>query len=195
MAMDEVAGRGVWTAEILGAKQAVCFDLEARHLDAIDEAVGAARAGERETTSITRSEFALEPIADDLVALEHELQHGRGLLVIRGFPVERYSLEELEAAFWGVGLHFGSAVSQSVLGDRLGHVIDVTDTDPHARAYRNNRLLLRLWMKAWRSRPQVPELKIFDGEGEHGIPPQPGRTPSYAGRTPPQEMPASAHRG
>ena len=32
-------------------------------------------------------------------------------------------------------------MSQSVLGDRLGHVLDVTREDPHARAYRNRNEL------------------------------------------------------
>ncbi|MFT5113438.1 MAG: hypothetical protein ACI8P9_002769 [Parasphingorhabdus sp.] len=45
------------------------------------------------------------------------------------------------------------------------------------------RLLLRLWTKMQNGRPTVPELKIFDGENEHGIPQQSGRTPSFARRT------------
>ena len=39
--------------------------------------------------------------------------------------------------FWGFGQRFGRPVSQSVMGERLGHVTDVTAQDPHARAYRN----------------------------------------------------------
>jgi hypothetical protein len=30
--------------------------------------------------------------------------------------------------FFGLGTHFGRAVSQSSMGDRLGHVVDVGDT-------------------------------------------------------------------
>ena len=69
------------------------------------------------------------------------MQDGRGLLVVRGFPVERWSLADLETAYFGLGTHFGVAVSQSVMGDRLGHVTDVTATDPNARGYRNSREL------------------------------------------------------
>ena len=63
------------------------------------------------------------------------------MLVVRGLPIDRYSITDLETIYWGVGRHFGTPVSQSVMGDRLGHVIDVTDTDPYARAYRNRREL------------------------------------------------------
>ena len=59
------------------------------------------------------------------------------MVLLRGFPVDRLSSEEIALFFWGVGLHLGTAVSQSVMGERLGRVVDVTDVDPHARAYRN----------------------------------------------------------
>lgn len=51
--------------------------------------------------------------------------------------MDRCTVDEMALMFWGVGLRLGRAVSQSVMGERLGHVVNVTDTDPHARAYRN----------------------------------------------------------
>ncbi|MEM7093086.1 MAG: TauD/TfdA family dioxygenase [Actinomycetota bacterium] len=69
-------------------------------------------------------------------ALSTELSHGRGLSIIDGFPVDEPAAA-LERFFWGIGLALGTPVSQSVMGERLGHVRDVTKTDPHARAYRN----------------------------------------------------------
>src|SRR5207253_10712589 len=41
----------------------------------------------------------------------------------------------------GIGPHPGSGLSQSVLGDRLGHVKDFSREDPGARAYRNKQEL------------------------------------------------------
>lgn len=60
-----------------------------------------------------------------------------GLSIVGGFPVEDLDLRKIESLFWRFGLLLGRPVSQSVMGDRLGHVTNVTDTDPHARAYRN----------------------------------------------------------
>jgi len=77
---------------------------------------------------------ALAPLVDDLAT---EVLHGRGIALLRGFPVERCTVDEVALMFWGIGLRLGRAVSQSVMGERLGHVINVTDADPHARAYRN----------------------------------------------------------
>ena len=132
-----VTGECVWTGAQLGGKETICFDLESRHLAAIEADLRSVRRRGLETVSIEKSDFALASIADEIQALSNELQHGRGLLVVRGFPVDCYSITDLETIYWGFGRHFGTPVSQSVMGDRLGHVIDVTDTDPHARAYRN----------------------------------------------------------
>jgi len=41
----------------------------------------------------------------------------------------------------GIGTHLGRGLSQSVLGDRLGHVKDFSREDPLARAYRNKQEL------------------------------------------------------
>ena len=43
--------------------------------------------------------------------------------------------------FWGIGSHLGRGLSQSVMGDRLGHVKDFSREDPLARAYRNKQEL------------------------------------------------------
>ncbi len=73
------------------------------------------------------------PIAD----LKQQLTAGCGFALVEGFPVHDLSQAEIEMLFWAVGLHLGTPVSQSVMGERLGHVTDVTKTDPDARAYRN----------------------------------------------------------
>ena len=69
---------------------------------------------------------------------------GRGFVLVRGVPVERYGEEDASLAYWGLGLHLGRAVSQNAAGDLLGHVRDagLERRDPtraplpHARAAR-----------------------------------------------------------
>ena len=134
-------GAGVWTGRSLGGKDALCFDLQAQHLSVLDTALRSVHERGLKTEQIGIDDFDLTPIDAQLRDLVAEVRDGHGLLVVRGFPVDRYSLAELETVYWGFGLRFGDPVSQSVLGDRLGHVVDVTDVDPNARAYRNNREL------------------------------------------------------
>lgn len=139
--MRAVTGPSVWRGAEFGGKDAISFSLSSRHLEALDENLKTVRSAGLRTESIERADFPLEAIANELSSLSTELQDGRGILIIRGFPVDEYSLDDLETVYWGLGTHLGTAVSQSVMGDRLGHVIDVTDTEPNARAYRNRREL------------------------------------------------------
>ncbi len=76
-----------------------------------------------------------------MAAWRDEVLHGRGFVVLRGLDRERYSEEDLTAIFWGLGAHIGRAVSQSPMGDRIGHVTDVGGRDRRERAYRSSREL------------------------------------------------------
>ena len=131
-----------WTAAALGGKDAFAVDLDDHHIVAFEAAVAGLR--ERDLTAfenIGRHDFPLDSIADDVRAWRHEVAEGRGLLILRGLPVDRWSREDTELAWFGLGTHFGRAVSQSVLGDLLGHVVNVGGDDMRHRAYRNAREL------------------------------------------------------
>jgi hypothetical protein len=90
---------------------------------------------------MTVSDFALDGIAADVAAWRDDVMHGRGFVVLREFPRDRYSTDDLARLFFGLGTHFGRAVSQSPMGDRLGHVVDIGGKDRRERAYRNSREL------------------------------------------------------
>jgi hypothetical protein len=88
------------------------------------------RGRNMQTELMSSSDFPLESIADDMALLKKEVATGRGFFVIRGLPAEKYSEDELGKIFWGFGAQFGIAQAQSFLGDRLGHVMDLTDEEP-----------------------------------------------------------------
>ena len=59
------------------------------------------------------------------------MHDGRGFLVLRGLPVERYSDDDVGLIFWGMGRYMGAPLYQNPQGDLLGHVYD------HGRTYGN----------------------------------------------------------
>lgn len=132
---------GAWRAADLGDLGAITFELQSRHRRALDRALRVARASRDDTESITREDFPLDDMADDIARIRAEVADGRGLVLLRGLPVERYSRADTNRLFWGLGTHFGIAVSQSLMGDRLGHVIDVSGDHPAERGYRSSREL------------------------------------------------------
>lgn len=127
-----------WKATDFESKDDFAVELSQKNLAALDTLMRKAQDSGRDVHDLTRDDFDHPDINDKLAAVREEVMLGRGLVVLRRLPVERYSLEEASIIYWGIGTHFGKAVSQSVLGDRLGHVTDMTMDDPHARAYRNN---------------------------------------------------------
>ena len=51
-----------------------------------------------------------------------ELISGRGLVVVRGFPVEEHTVDEIEIMYWAWLSHFGRLVSNNSFGHRMVRV-------------------------------------------------------------------------
>lgn len=127
-----------WQAREAAAWYDQALTLERRHLDALDEALAGVHRQGLGLDDITAETFPLDAMADDISALYHEVMEGHGIAFLRGLPVDQYSEDDIGFIFFGIGAHLGTARSQSVLGDRLGHVVDVGGKDRRERAYRNS---------------------------------------------------------
>ena len=117
------------------------IELTEAHLQDIEHAILRIKNAGLGLDDLQREHFefpALQPVIDEI---RREISDGRGFVVLRRLPVEDYSKDELGMIFWGIGTHLGRGLSQSVLGDRLGHVKDFSREDPLARAYRNKQEL------------------------------------------------------
>lgn len=128
---------GLWRAAERD-RESFCVDLDARHLDALEAALRAVQARTDDPEAITRADFDLGAIAAEVARWRDEVMRGSGLVILRGLSTGRFGRDELGMIFFGLGTHFGTAMPQSVMGDRLGHVVDVGGKDPKERAYRNS---------------------------------------------------------
>jgi hypothetical protein len=101
----------------------------------------AASRGVPALTTLTREHFVLPRLAPVLDTLRRELINGRGFVLMRGLPLERYTLAEAATIFWGIGTHLGRALSQNAQGHVLGHVKDLgyQADDPRTRLYQTNQ--------------------------------------------------------
>lgn len=127
-----------WRGRDFDSTDDVSFVFGANHLDALDAALRSVKAAGLTLDTVEKNDFDLYPLAEDLAAIEHEILHGRGIVIIRGFPVDAYSLEDIEIMYWGLGCHLGTGESQSNMGDRVGRVENVSGKDLSERAYRNS---------------------------------------------------------
>jgi hypothetical protein len=130
-----------WKGSDFASKADVTIDFTTSQLREIDQHLRAASRAGISLETLERHHFGLPATAPLLADVRETLRSGRGLVILRGIDVERYTPAELGMIYWGLGGHFGTGVSQSVMGDRLGHVKDFTAIDPHARAYRNKQEL------------------------------------------------------
>ena len=62
---------------------------------------------------IRREDFSLPTAGPVLDRLRAELLDGRGLVLLRGLPVEDRPIAASATAYWGIGTYFGSARSQN----------------------------------------------------------------------------------
>lgn len=130
-----------WLASDFAGKDDLSIDLQARHVAALEEEAARAAAAGLGHADLSPDSFPLRAIAEDVAAWRDEVHSGRGIVMLRGFPVERHSVDELRLMFLGLGCHMGRPVSQSSMGDLVGDVVDVGGKDKRERAYRNSREL------------------------------------------------------
>ena len=127
----------LWNRTDVPDTDAIAVDLPDDDLAELESAARRLAANGVDPVDAGPDDLPLGPVAPLVAEVRTEVLDGRGIALLRGFPVQRCTVDEVALMFWGIGLRLGRAVSQSVMGERLGHVINVTDTDPHARAYRN----------------------------------------------------------
>jgi len=119
-------------------REALYWDFTPAHLAAIDELMERIEAAGLPFHEIRREHFSHPALDCDLADLLAHIKTGPGLVIMRGFPVDKYDAERMQAVYWGVGTHFGRGCSQSADGDYLGHVTNVAKA---SRGYTTDREL------------------------------------------------------
>jgi hypothetical protein len=122
-----------WRSDELG--DSYIFQLSDAHLDELDGALQHAEAGCDDVLDVTRDSFPLPTLGAELRRIVHDLIDGRGVVLIRGLPVDHYGKERASSIYWGVGTHLGRPWPQNAKGHLLGDVTDQgrAPTDPTSR--------------------------------------------------------------
>lgn len=129
------AGPAAWLGCEMKHREDWILHLTPAHVAELE--VAAAPLSVDALAELTPARFPLPTLGPVLVAMRHELLHGRGFSLVKGLPLERYSPERCAAIFMGVGAHLGHARSQNAKGHVLGHVCDLglSSADPSVRVY------------------------------------------------------------
>ena len=94
----------------------------------------------RALNELTAGDFPLPTFAARAPGMTKELLHGRGFVLLRGLPVERWGARLCAVAFYGLGAHIGRPRTQNAQGHLLGHVRDLglRSDDPNVRIYQTH---------------------------------------------------------
>jgi hypothetical protein len=135
-----ITGASAWYGKDMAARTDWLEPLTAAEVAEIDATTGALAAQDRDFATLTAADFPLPMLGRRLARLLNEVLNGRGFVLLRGLPVERWSLRQSAIAFLGLGSHLGSARSQNARGHVLGHVMDMglSAKDPNVRIYQTH---------------------------------------------------------
>lgn len=75
--------------------------------------------------ALTPAAFPLPRLSGRLRTVLDEVEHGRGVVMLRGFPVEGERIEDITRMYLGLGAHLGTRLIQTAEGIIVGHVSDL----------------------------------------------------------------------
>lgn len=92
-------------------------------------------------TGISQTNFPLPKLGSFLRTLRKDILDGKGFILIKGFPADKWTLQKSATAYMGLGTYLGYFVSQNSRGHVLGHVKDLGEDSTQidkVRIYRTN---------------------------------------------------------
>jgi Taurine catabolism dioxygenase TauD, TfdA family len=135
--MQPVVDPAGWEPEALAEVESWSYQITNRDADELAESTAAVRRKGVAMVDIERDDFPLRAFGEVLLDVRRELLDGRGIVMMRGFPLDRFDREETAIAYIGLGSWLGETMSQNKFGHILGHVKDLGGdyNDPYTRGY------------------------------------------------------------
>src|SRR5688572_12076698 len=118
------SGRGAWKAPNFSGLQSWIYRLKRETVDELHETLAAIKSKGRTLQTLEAADFPLASLRADVAKLSEDLMGGRGFIIIKGLPRDRYSEEEAMMLYWGIGSLLGRTLPQNVKGDRVYSVRD-----------------------------------------------------------------------
>ena len=136
-----IGGPGAWRGRELQTSDTWIEHLTDAEIAEIDAAIHAHAENDLGMQDISPETFILPTLGPRLRRILDDVVNGRGFVLLRGFPVDRYSVTEAAVGYLGIGSYIGSFRPSNAKGHLLGHVRDIGRDikDPTTRYYQTNR--------------------------------------------------------
>jgi hypothetical protein len=123
--MQPVVDPAGWSPESLGPVDDWAYRLSEDDHDEIIAAVDHFRQCRLPLPDVTQETFPLSRLKHVLADIRRELIDGRGMVMVRNFPLDRLDREGVAIAYMGLGSYLGDKMVQNKYGHVLGHVKDI----------------------------------------------------------------------
>ncbi len=121
-----VSGPFVWYGpEMAQRPEEWIRPLTAAEIAELEEAVARLDATGKDIAAIGPDDLSVPGLAPLVAQVKEAVLRGRGFILIRGVPVERWTKRQCAIAYFGLGAKIGEPVSQNAKGHILGHVKDI----------------------------------------------------------------------
>ncbi len=114
-----------WYSAELEKDRSWIWVMQPEHIEELDAALRLSKENGLAEQEVTKDNFPLSGFAKELDRLGDELEYGYGVVLMRGFPVDRYSHEDIRRIYWGIGAHIGNAESQNIKGELMQEITDL----------------------------------------------------------------------
>ncbi|KXX76240.1 hypothetical protein MMYC01_206872 [Madurella mycetomatis] len=140
----EITGPTVWqAADFIDRPEQWVHPLTDSEIEELSAAADAFIASGTPLTGISRANFPLPNLGSVLNTLREDLLDGKGFILFKRFPADRWDAHKNAVAYMGLGTYLGYFVSQNGRGHVLGHVKDVGDDPTQIHAVRIYRTAAR----------------------------------------------------
>lgn len=122
--MEPIKDKSAWIGNDLERDRSWEFTLTSQQKAELDKALQQVKNRGLKLAEISQGVFPLPALSQTLQNILDELRDGRGFAVLRGFPTDEYTLQELELLYWGFCAHLGIGVTQNSEAGLIHYVTD-----------------------------------------------------------------------
>ena len=120
----EITDRSAWKGAELAADDSWVHRFSDDEIADIRAAVGAVRSRGLGPFDFGAEDFPLECFGAVIEGIGDDLENGTGIVLLRGFPVDDFEIDEVRTFYWGLGSHLGTPIRQNAKGEYMAEVAD-----------------------------------------------------------------------
>ena len=121
---EPVLGNIAWKGAALADSTNWLTQVSTQNIRDMEASLAAVRRRGLPTEAITKADFPLPSLETRLGEIAREIESGRGFVLLRGLPVQRWGTEDTTAIYRAISTHLGAPTSQNRRGDRMMAVRD-----------------------------------------------------------------------